>query len=147
MIAISESTKRDLVRLGDIPPEKIQVVYYGVNKSFSPCPPGGKTVAKERAELWAKYHLPPDTKLILHVNTRNRYKNTPAILEALARLNQKPELKGRVRLLRVGAEMFEDEEALVEKLGLGGQIIHAGRVYGDELMAPYYRAADVFAVG
>jgi glycosyltransferase involved in cell wall biosynthesis len=47
--------------------------------------------------------------------------------------------------LRVGADFFEDEEELIDRLGLRDRIVHAGRIFDDAVLAAHYRAADVFA--
>jgi glycosyltransferase involved in cell wall biosynthesis len=118
-----------------VPEEKIEVVYYGVNPNFSPEPakPG------ERAEILQKHGLSDANKLILHVGTPMRYKNVPALLHALKRL---PE---NVRLIRVGAAFFPDEQRLADELGVTPRIVQAGKIMDDKLLGAYYRAADVFA--
>jgi glycosyltransferase involved in cell wall biosynthesis len=135
IIAISESTKRGLVQHGGIPGEKIEVVYYGVNPNFSPEP----QKAGEKAEILQKHGLTDKNKLILHVGTPMRYKNVPALLHMLTRLG--PD----VRLVRVGAEFFPDEQALADELGVTPKIIQAGRITDDKILGAYYRSADVFA--
>ncbi len=135
IISISESTKRTLVKHGGIPEDKIEVVYYGVNPNFTPEP--AKT--NEKAELLQKHGLTEKNKLILHVGTPNRYKNVPALLHMLAKLG--PD----VRLVRVGAGFFPDEQALAETLGVTPKIIQAGRITDDKILGAYYRSADVFA--
>ncbi|MCK4451163.1 MAG: glycosyltransferase, partial [Anaerolineae bacterium] len=39
IIAISESTKRDVVRLLGVPPEKVEVIYCGIDEAFRPLAP------------------------------------------------------------------------------------------------------------
>lgn len=141
IIAISESTKRGLIRHGGIPEEKIEVVYYGVNPNFTATP----AVEGERAAILKKHGLADDTKLVLHVGTPMRYKNVPALLHALKRLSERPGLGDRVRLVRVGAAFFPDEEQLAGELGVTDKIVQAGRITDDTVLGGYYRAADVFA--
>lgn len=148
VIAISENTKRDLIHHAGIPADRIAVVYYGVNPRFQPIPDAGETRLEERRKLLSEKHQVPDPdniRVILHVSTANRYKNTPALLRALKMLRQDAALGDNVYLLRVGADFFEDEAAMIKEMGLTERIIHAGRIYDDTLLARYYRAADVFA--
>jgi glycosyltransferase involved in cell wall biosynthesis len=49
-----------------------------------------------------------------------------------------------IRLLRVGAEFFDDEEQFIDKLKIRDRVIHAGRIFNDKRLAAHYRAADVF---
>lgn len=141
IIAISESTKKTLVEIAGIPAEKIDVVYYGCNPAFSP-DPAGCSRADERRDVFARYGIPPQAKVLLHVATPTRYKNSPAIIEALRILKAAPEPD--IHLLRVGADFFEDEAALIARLGVGDRIHQAERIGDDRLLAACYRAADVF---
>jgi glycosyltransferase involved in cell wall biosynthesis len=145
VITISESSKRDLIAHGGIPEEKIRVVYYGVNPKFSPEPPPSITLADERAELLARHHLPANAKIVLHVGTATRYKNTPAILQAIKGLRETPGIGESIYLIRIGAPFFEDEDALIQTLRIGDRIVHAGKIFDDMLLGSYYRQADVFA--
>ena len=145
IITISESTKKTLVEVAGIPAEKIEVVLYGCNPAFGPeTEDPGLSPADERREVLARYGIPAGARVILHVATATRYKNTPAILQALKILKENPAAGGEVWLLRVGADFFEDESALVDRLGIGDRIRHAGRIFDDRMMAACYRAADVF---
>jgi len=134
IITISECTKRQLLRFVDFPAERVDVVYYGVSEAFSPV-----GAEDEREEVFTRHGIDPSRRVVLHVCTRNRYKNTPALLRALAKL------PNDVVLLRVGADLFDDERALRDNLGVADRVVDAGRVMGDDKLAAYYRSADVFA--
>lgn len=145
IIAISESTKKTLVEVAGIPAEKIEVVYYGCNPAFGPEPTiPGQSREDERGNVLAEFGLPPNARVILHVATATRYKNSPAILQALQILKEDPVIGADVWLLRIGADFFEDEAALIGKLGVGGRIHHAGKIFDDRVLGSCYRAADVF---
>jgi glycosyltransferase involved in cell wall biosynthesis len=144
VIAISENTKRDLVEHAGLPAERVVVVYYGVNPSFRPAEQS-EAAEQERQALRCKYQIPEEARVILHVGTATRYKNTPALLHALKALREDAELGPKVWLLRVGADFFEDEEELIGRLGLKDRIVHAGRIFDDAVLAAHYRVADVFA--
>lgn len=146
IITISESSKRNLVEVAGLPEEKIAVVYFGVNRAFTPLE-GKKSAAclAERQEILQKHNIPADALVIFHVGTATRYKNTPAIFHALRALKEDSQVGNRVHFLRVGADFFDDEKALIESLGIGDRVRHAGRILGDDLLAAYYRVSDVFA--
>lgn len=145
IIAISESTKKTLVDVAGIPAEKIEVVYYGCNPMFGPDPSTpGVSPADERREVLERLGLPAGARVILHVATAARYKNTPAILEALKILKEDSGALGECWLLRIGADFFPEEAALIARLGVGDRIRHAGRIVDDRLLSACYRAADVF---
>jgi glycosyltransferase involved in cell wall biosynthesis len=145
IIAISECTKKTLVEIAGIPAEMIEVVRYGCNPAFGPEPAvPGMSPADERLDILARHGIPAGARVLLHVATATRYKNTPAILRALRILNENPTTGGNVWLLRIGADFFEDESELIVRLGVGDRIRHAGRIFDDRMMAACYRAADVF---
>ena len=144
IVTISESTKRDLMEYAGIAPEKIAVVYYGVNPTMSPVAKHGDADARARA-LRQKLGLPDGAKVILQVATGTRYKNTPALLQAFSKLQADGDLGQNLYLVRVGSELFDDEAELAQNLGVVPRLIFAGRVMDDEILADYYRMADVFA--
>jgi len=145
IIAISESTKRTLVEVAGLPAEKIRVVYYGVNPNFHPLEAGApETPGEERRRILSLYGIPDTARVILHVSTPMRYKNTPAILRALRALKESAAALGDIYFLRIGADFFDDEKTLIDELGIGDRIRHAGRISDDGLLASHYRAADVF---
>jgi len=75
VIAISESTKRDLVRLMDIDEEKICVTHLGVDTRFRPI-----TDEEELTKVRQKYNLP--AKYILYVGLIEPRKNVEALVDA-----------------------------------------------------------------
>jgi glycosyltransferase involved in cell wall biosynthesis len=140
IIADSQSTRNDLIEHGKIAGEKISVIYPGVGDVFHKAP-GNAT--EQRTALRIKHGIPQNAPVVMHLSTPNRYKNTPALLRALGRLKQSS--IGPVWFLRLGADFFDDEQELIRELGLGDFVVHAGRGFTDEVLASYYRTADVFA--
>lgn len=141
VVTDSAATRDDLVRHAGFDPARLVVVPIGVEPDFAPEPPDGRSRERERAELRARLGLPDAARVVLHVGTRNRYKNTPALFQALARLRR---TRDDVWLLRVGAPFFDDEAAMPEALGIADRVVHAGRVSDADLRA-CYRAADCCA--
>jgi glycosyltransferase involved in cell wall biosynthesis len=145
VIAISESTKKNLVEVAGLPEDRVEVVYYGVNRAFAPLVgKDGISSVEERQAILRKHQIPADALVLFHVGTATRYKNTPAILHALKALKEDPKIGDRVYFLRVGADFFEDEKALIETLGVGDRVRHAGKIFDDMLLASYYRSGDIF---
>jgi len=138
VIAISESTKRDIIKFTKIPPERIILVPYGVSAAFMQKEEPGSVRA-----IHHNFGIPAGTKVILQIGTSGRYKNTPALLKALHVLRTSVPLK--IKLLRIGAPFAAEEQNLINEFGLDDHIVHAGRVDGDERLAGFYRAADLLA--
>ncbi len=144
VITISESTKRNLIEDAGLAPEQIVVVYFGINDVMSPIARNGD--ARERASaLRQTLGLPGGAKVILQLDTGSRYKNTPALLHAMKNLLNLPDLKENLYLVRVGSDLFPDDTALAQSLGVLPRIVIAGKGMSDEILADYYRMADVFA--
>jgi glycosyltransferase involved in cell wall biosynthesis len=76
IIAVSECTKRDIVKDYKISPDKVTVIYQGCDPLFA------KPVTPERiAEVKAKYSLPE--KFIVSVGTIEERKNLLSVVKAL----------------------------------------------------------------
>lgn len=81
IIAISEQTKRDIVELFKIAPEKIEVVYQSCDDSFK------LPVTEEtKAVVRTKYNLP--NQYILNVGTIETRKNLLNLIKALKNVNE-----------------------------------------------------------
>ncbi|MGQ9626424.1 MAG: glycosyltransferase family 4 protein [Anaerolineae bacterium] len=135
VIAISESTKRDIVRLLGISEQKVAVIYPGLDGACRPLPP------EDVAAFRARRGLPE--RFIFFLGTLEPRKNVPNLVRAYALLRQKGS-KG-VRLVIAGARgwMYEDIFATVEALGLGEEVVFPGYIPQEELPF-WYNAAEVF---
>lgn len=85
IVAISECTKRDIVELYGIEPEKIEVIYQGCDDSFR------RPVSKERLEEVRKKYRLPD-RYVIQVGTIEWRKNLALTVEALPSLPEDVEL-------------------------------------------------------
>lgn len=89
IIAVSECTKRDIVELYHINPNKIKVIYQGCDPSFA-------VVASDerKSEVKNKYQLP--NKFVLSVGTIEERKNTLLLVKTL------PHLPSDIHVVLVG---------------------------------------------
>jgi glycosyltransferase involved in cell wall biosynthesis len=78
VIAVSETTREDVIRLLGVPPRKVQTVYNGVDYAFRPLPP--QLLMRQGAALRARLGLPE--RFILHVGTLEPRKNLVRLLDA-----------------------------------------------------------------
>jgi glycosyltransferase involved in cell wall biosynthesis len=130
VVAGSEQTRRDLLELLELDPDRIEVISPGLDAEFRPRP-------EEREG--ARRRLGLGGPILLHVGHTGFYKNIEGCLRILARLRHQGI---DARLVRVGEPLRPAQRALMERLGLGSFVREAGRATVEEL-AQLYIAADV----
>ena len=136
VIAISESTRRDLYATFGTSLEKTAVVYCGADPAFAP--------SQDRqaiAALRARRGLPD--KMILHVGTIEPRKNIARLIRAFARAKRAAQLPHRLVLIGARGWKYAEVDAVIEQEQLKDDVIFAGYVAQDELPL-WYRAADLF---
>ena len=136
LIAVSHSTRQDLVRLYDVDPDKITVIYEAADPRFRPQP------IEEIRHVQRKYSLPE--RFILSLGTLEPRKNYQRLVEALALLRQKPETEGW-QLVIAGEKgwLYGPFFRRLEELGLEHEVILLGHVPNEDLPA-LYSAATLF---
>jgi glycosyltransferase involved in cell wall biosynthesis len=135
LLADSESTRRDAIRLAGIPAGKITTALLGVTPEFTPI----KNPEKLH-RVAEKYQLPG--RFILFVGLLEPRKNVITLLRAYQQ--NRPELEGR-RLVIVGRKgwMYNQLQQIVGELNLGEDVHFTGYVEQADLPA-VYNLADVF---
>ena len=135
LLADSESTRRDLVELLGVPPDRVQVIYGGVDAMFAPV---GDAEALRRAREKYAHGRP----FILAVGTLEPRKNYPTLIRAFARARQAARLPHALVIVGRKGWVYEPIFAAVDDLGLHDEVIFPGFVPDEELPA-LYNAADV----
>jgi len=144
VIAISQSTRRDVVRFLGVPDDRIRVIPHGVDEHFRPL---GESAAAEIGRFRHHLGIPEGAEVIIHVSNLSSYKNLPGVLRALEVVVRR---FGRdVRLLRVGDRLrgaqgglARDLWRLALDLGVAPYVHEAGHLSGPPLVTAY-NAADV----
>ncbi len=145
IIAVSQQTKRDLIRLLDVEPSKITVAYNGVDKRFRPM--HGNLGSPDTAFR----NIP--ARFILHVGTLEPRKNLERLVEAYGLLVARGSVAGdaeglaEVALVLAGRKgwLFEPILAATERVNkAGGRVIFVDYVHDKDLPA-LYNMATVFA--
>jgi glycosyltransferase involved in cell wall biosynthesis len=134
LIAVSETTKRDLcIHLG-VPEERVFVVYQGVDHAvFRPLP--GR---------------PLDAPYLLFVGTEHPRKNLPTVLRAFAALKREPRFR-ELKLVKIGSPGGPEAPfraftlAALAELGLEREVVFREGISEEEL-ARWYSGAACFVL-
>lgn len=135
IIAVSENTRMDLLRLCRADPARVQVVYNGVEGRFRP-------IDKPEVEEFRRRRGLPE-RMILFVGTLEPRKNVSTLLKAYALLRKTGRTK--VPLVIAGGKgwFYSPIFALAEELGLGEHLLFPGYIADAELPL-WYNAAEIF---
>jgi glycosyltransferase involved in cell wall biosynthesis len=130
VITVSEHTKGDLIKLFDIDPEKVHVIYWGVD----PPPPEVLGTEDTLARLGIRNHF------VIAFGGGAHRKNTDMVLRAFSwAAPQIPNL--RLVLLGVSDDKIRRHfSSQAERLGIGERVTLLGFVTDDELEIFYRRA-------
>jgi glycosyltransferase involved in cell wall biosynthesis len=136
ILTVSEASKRDIIRLLNVPPEKIVVVYNSIDERFRVTPSEEATaMVRERYQL--------DHRFMLYVGNIKPHKNLVRVVEALDRLRKRG--FDDLTLLIIGDE--------ISKLPALRRAVHRHKLHKhvrflgylpDDTLAILYRLAAVF---
>ncbi len=134
IVVCSEATKRDVVHLLGVEPEKIAVMYGGVDERFAPVP-------REQAVplLEQRYGVRPP--FLLFVSTLEPRKNVTGLLHGFSRIVK--DIPHQLVLLGSVGWRAEPIFQAIDELGLANRVVRPGFVPHEELPL-FYGAADAF---
>lgn len=134
IIAVSETTKADSIKMLGVPEKKITVIHEAANPIYRPLP-------KEQVlpVVKSKYKLDPG--FILFVSTIEPRKNLPGLLRAYRRLRD--DYKRQELLVLAGSKgwLWEEVYETVDKLDLEQHVVFLGRVPSEDLLYLYNAAS------
>jgi glycosyltransferase involved in cell wall biosynthesis len=136
LITVSDSTKRDVHELVDIPNERIHTIYTCINEHF--------TNTWDEAQIQAfrqQYGL--EEGFFLYLGTLEPRKNIPAIIDAYAILRQKHAIRQKLVLAGGKGWLYEAIFSKVRQMGLETEVLFPGFV-SDKEQVLWYQAANVF---
>jgi glycosyltransferase involved in cell wall biosynthesis len=135
ILAVSEATRQEIVRLLGIPPEKIVVTYDACDTRFVPPTPAALAAFRARMGLPERF--------ILFVSTLEPRKNLPTLLDAYARIARSTDAP----LIIGGGKgwLYDEIFAKAERLNLGDRVRFAGFLDAHDLPL-WYAAATVFTL-
>jgi glycosyltransferase involved in cell wall biosynthesis len=123
VICISECTKQDLIRILDVPENKISVVHHGISE----------LIGNENVQLTSPF--------LLYVGQRGGYKNFEVLIRAFAR---SPFLMNNFRIIAFGGGAFTNEEyKIFTTLNINPNAI-SQMTGGDGILKSLYQQATAF---
>lgn len=136
LVAISEATRNDIVRVFGVPDDRITVIHHGVPAVFD-----SAAGTESESRLERELHL--SGPFILHVGGRDGYKNFAFLLEAYGNSRARDIAK----VVAVGSQthLLPDEERIVAQYDLNESVMLAGYV-PDELLRGLYSQAALVAM-
>lgn len=136
LIAISETTKRDILHFYDLDARKIQVIYPTIHPRFQP------VELQECSQIRKRYGLPEE--YILHVGRLDKKNNVALVVKAFEHFTKSinPNYDGKLVIVGgVYAKSADREiQPTIMRLGMLDKLIFTGRV-PDEHLPGIYSAA------
>ena len=142
ILAVSNFSKADTVRLFHVPPEKIEVIYNAIDDSFRQ----GHATDAERQFIAERYQV--NTPFLLYAGRISPHKNVVRIIEAFAALKGELNKEGKfedLKLIIIGDEVSKhpDLRRACVKAGVQNDVRFLGFVPIDVLRI-FYDQAKIF---
>jgi glycosyltransferase involved in cell wall biosynthesis len=137
IIAVSNSTKEDAVKLVGIAPGRIQTVYTCIDERFS------NVITNEEKQTFCREHG-LDGGYLLYLGTLEPRKNIPTLLEAYRELREVYSRKEKLALVGGKGWLYDEIFAKAQRLGLASEVLFPGYVSNEEQLL-WYHGASAFA--
>jgi glycosyltransferase involved in cell wall biosynthesis len=133
IIAVSEATKQDSIKMLGVPEKKISVIHEAANPIYRPMP-------RDEAARYIQQRYKIENDFILFVSTIEPRKNLPGLLQAYRRLRD--DYKRDELLVLAGANgwLWEEVYETVNRLNLEDHVAFLGRVPLEDLVYLYNSA-------
>lgn len=138
VIAISESTKRDIIRFYNVPEERITVIYQPVQEFYYH--PIDSSKAEEM--IWERFEKSLPKDFILYVGSINSRKNLLAVLRAMAMMPS--DIRPFLLVVGNGREYRREVERYIEEERLGAYVSIVTDIHNNSLLQALYAMAKVF---
>lgn len=133
VIAVSKNTKKDIIREYNVNPNKIKVIYNGVDEKY-------RRINDDEIinKIKEKYKLPKD--FILYLGTLEPRKNIERLIKGFNKTK-----KNNIKLVIAGGKgwLYDDVFKLVKKLNLEEKVIFTGYIDEKDIVL-LYNAATLF---
>jgi glycosyltransferase involved in cell wall biosynthesis len=144
IIAVSDSTKKDICDIFGCHESKVSVIYSGFDKRMT------EESRSPREKVLEHYGINEGKKYILFLGTLEPVKNITKLLEAFKLFKEKCKKDGgkcEHKLVMAGKNgwLADGYKALAKELGIDKDVIFTGYIVGDELV-PLFKNADFFVM-
>jgi glycosyltransferase involved in cell wall biosynthesis len=137
-ITVTETLKRDAIRLFDLNPDKLIPVLMG------PQPWAAELLTMETAEI-EPYRLPDGHPYVMCISRLYALKNHKRLIQAFGELVKRREVPHRLVIVGGEADVTQrDLEGVAAEAGVADQVVFLGRV-PQEMVAPLYSGASAIA--
>jgi len=135
IIAVSKTTKKDILHTFPLPEERVSVIYNGFRKANR-----SQTFS---SEVLKRYDVSPK-KYLLHVGTLQPRKNIPTLIEAFKEFRKQ---QSDFKLVLIGKKgwMFDEIYTKVQELNLTDHVIFTG-YESDDVVTIFYKNAFCFVL-
>lgn len=132
ILTISEFTKKEIIELCGIDPNRIKVIYLGFDTGiFKPINDQEKII-----KVLKKYKIPADCRYIFYVGRLEEKKNTPGLVKAFGKFIRENDNQN-IKLVLAGSpgHNYEQIKKLIKEYNISSEVIETGWV--DEGDLPY----------
>lgn len=136
IIAISESTRKDVIGLLGVPPDKVEAIHCGVDAQYRPI---DDDALLDRFRT--RHGLPEH--FLLYLGTLEPRKNVGRLVEAYARLRREHPVSHKLVLGGAKGWLYDRIFSRVQELHLEKDVLFADYIPYDELPL-WYNCADIF---
>ena len=133
VIAVSDSTAKDTMKILEIHPERISVSPDAVDEDFQ------RLSSPEIQSIRERYGIQPDTLCLLSVGSDHPRKNLPNIIESLGILKKQGL---NFEFWKAGADFTGEQKDLIQQLDVKDRIRYLGKP-DQKTLIEIYNAADI----
>ncbi len=134
VIAVSASTRADVIAMLSVPPERVSVVYSAADPDFKPCSESERKAFRESKGLTGGY--------VLYVGTLEPRKNVDVLIRAFGTVVRQERLPHRLVLVGARGWMTQPIGDAILAAGIGDRLLEPGYVAREELPM-WYSCADL----
>lgn len=143
VIVNSQSTKDRVVSYYGIPPEKVDVIWLGVDEKFQPLEGDQATAIMRDTRL---QFIGDDRPFVLFVGTMSTRRNIPTLIKAFAKAKKQHDLPHALFLVGQNKEGIPIDQ-LARDAGVEDSVVHFGGTFENHGgIIPIYNAADLFVM-